>query len=104
MNVLSNAIDALANHRSPTIRVQTAIVDKTIQISLSDNGSGMPESVQRRLFEPFFTTKPVGKGTGLGLSISYQIIVEKHGGLLKCISSPEGTTFTIEIPRSRSAK
>jgi len=104
MNVLSNAIDALANHRSPTIRIQTAIIDKTIQIHLSDNGSGMPESVQRRLFEPFFTTKPVGKGTGLGLSISYQIIVEKHGGLLKCISSPEGTTFTIEIPRSRSTR
>jgi len=51
------------------------------------------------LFDPFFTTKPVGKGTGLGLSISYQIITEKHGGQLKCISAiGEGTEFVITIP------
>lgn len=76
-----------------------------IKINLSDNGSGMPESAQRRLFEPFFTTKAVGKGTGLGLSISYQIIVEKHGGTLSCTSSPkQGTEFTIEIPISRPTK
>jgi signal transduction histidine kinase len=51
------------------------------------------------LFDPFFTTKPVGKGTGLGLSISYQIVVEKHHGILKCLSQPgQGTEFWIEIP------
>jgi signal transduction histidine kinase len=59
----------------------------------------MTQSVVRRLFDPFFTTKPVGKGTGLGLSISYQIVVEKHGGLLKCLSEPgKGTEFWIQIP------
>jgi signal transduction histidine kinase len=52
-----------------------------------------------RIFDPFFTTKPVGKGTGLGLSISYEIVVEKHGGTLKCLSEPgKGTEFWIEIP------
>jgi signal transduction histidine kinase len=57
------------------------------------------EDLQVRLFDPFFTTKPLGKGTGLGLSISYQIVVEKHGGDLKCISAPgEGAEFLIEIP------
>jgi signal transduction histidine kinase len=51
------------------------------------------------LFDPFFTTKAVGKGTGLGLSISYQIVVEKHGGELYCISTPgEGSEFIIKIP------
>ncbi|MBD3563089.1 hybrid sensor histidine kinase/response regulator, partial [Planktothrix sp. FACHB-1355] len=51
----------------------------------------------------FFTTKPVGKGTGLGLSISYQIVVEKHGGQLKCISTPgKGAEFAIEIPIRQS--
>ncbi|HEY9297748.1 MAG TPA: ATP-binding protein, partial [Phormidium sp.] len=51
------------------------------------------------LFNPFFTTKPVGKGTGLGLSISYQIVVEKHGGQLHCLSEPgQGTEFAIAIP------
>jgi signal transduction histidine kinase len=59
----------------------------------------MTEAVRRRLFDPFFTTKAVGKGTGLGLSISYQIVVEKHGGRIECISAPrQGTEFVIEIP------
>ena len=68
-------------------------------VRIIDNGPGMTEDVRARIFDPFFTTKPVGKGTGLGLSISYQIVVEKHGGQLKCISLPEqGTEFVIEIP------
>ncbi len=68
-------------------------------IRIIDNGLGMPEDVRARIFDPFFTTKPLGKGTGLGLSISYQIIVEKHGGKLKCLSAPnQGTEFVIEIP------
>ena len=67
-----------------------------------DNGPGMSPEIMSQIFDPFFTTKPVGKGTGLGLSISYQIIVEKHGGQLHCISSPnQGTEFRIEIPIER---
>jgi signal transduction histidine kinase len=59
----------------------------------------MVESVKSRIFDPFFTTKPVGKGTGLGLSISYQIVVERHGGALRCTDAPGGgTEFAIEIP------
>ena len=70
-------------------------------IRIADNASGIIEAVKERLFDPFFTTKPVGKGTGLGLSISYQIVVEKHGGTLKCLSEPgQGTEFWIEIPLS----
>ncbi|NJR21292.1 MAG: PAS domain S-box protein [Richelia sp. CSU_2_1] len=70
-----------------------------ISIRVADNGPGIPLEVQRRLFDPFFTTKEPGKGTGLGLSISYQIVVEKHGGNLKCHSAPgQGTEFAIEIP------
>ncbi|NEN90645.1 MAG: ATPase, partial [Okeania sp. SIO3H1] len=54
---------------------------------------------KERLFDPFFTTKEVGKGTGLGLSICYEIVVEKHGGSLKCNSNPgKGTEFVIKIP------
>jgi signal transduction histidine kinase len=68
-------------------------------IGICDNGPGMTEDVYRRVFDPFFTTKPVGKGTGLGLSISYQIVVEKHRGLLKCVSHPgQGAEFIIQIP------
>lgn len=68
-------------------------------VRIIDNGSGIPEELQKRLFDPFFTTKPVGKGTGLGLSISYQIIVEKHRGKLECISTlGSGTEFVISLP------
>jgi len=66
---------------------------------MADNGPGIPPEIVNRLFDPFFTTKPVGKGTGLGLSISYQIVVEKHGGQLKCQSETGlGTEFWLLIP------
>lgn len=70
-----------------------------VVIRIIDNGPGITEDIRCQIFDPFFTTKPVGKGTGLGLSISYQIVVEKHGGELQCISAPnQGTEFRIEIP------
>jgi signal transduction histidine kinase len=71
----------------------------SVIIRIRDNGPGIPPHHQSKLFDPFFTTKPVGKGTGLGLSISYQIVVEKHHGVLKCLSQPgQGAEFWIEIP------
>jgi signal transduction histidine kinase len=71
----------------------------SVVIQIKDNGSGMTEAVQKRLFDPFFTTKPVGKGTGLGLAVSYQLIVEKHKGVLRCESEVgKGTSFWVEIP------
>ncbi|NEQ51496.1 MAG: PAS domain-containing protein [Leptolyngbya sp. SIO3F4] len=111
MNILANAIDALEEsnagktydqiEQEPNkIVIRTARVESNwIEISISDNGPGMPAAVQKRIFDPFFTTKPVGKGTGLGMTICYQIIVEKHGGKLICNSEPEnGTEFLIQIP------
>ncbi len=107
MNILSNAIDALeektnlsGNAETPTIWIDTKLSHKgRVLIKIADNGTGIPEQVQKRLFDPFFTTKPVGSGTGLGLSISYQIVTEKHRGQLQCNSwLGERTEFTIEIP------
>ncbi|MGB3650226.1 MAG: PAS domain S-box protein, partial [Rivularia sp. (in: cyanobacteria)] len=81
MNILNNAIDALEEgiqnrqipeSDSPKIYISTQLVrENIIQISIIDNGSGIPEENISKLFDPFFTTKPVGKGTGLGLSMSY---------------------------------
>lgn len=69
-----------------------------ILIRIADNGCGILENVRSRIFEPFFTTKQPGQGTGLGLSISYKIIVEEHGGKIKCVSEPgKGCEFYIEI-------
>ncbi|MEP0759275.1 ATP-binding protein [Coleofasciculus sp. FACHB-T130] len=86
-----------------SIRIRTEVVEiddcPQVVIRIRDNGSGIPPEAITRLFDPFFTTKPVGKGTGLGLSITHQIVVEKHGGVLKCSSEPgQGTEFYIEIP------
>ncbi|MEH2110267.1 sensor histidine kinase [Nostoc sp.] len=112
MNIISNAIDALDNydnkraiaeiHANPNkITITTEVIETKCVIRIADNGSGITEAVKERLFDPFFTTKPVGKGTGLGLSISYQIVVEKHGGTLRCVSEAgQGTEFWIEIPLS----
>jgi signal transduction histidine kinase len=70
-----------------------------VRISIKDNGPGIGIDVMGQLFDPFFTTKPVGEGTGLGLSISYDIVVQKHGGELRCCSEPgQGAEFAIEIP------
>lgn len=107
LNILSNAIDFLEESYSkenqstqPMIRIRTeAIANNQVQIKILDNGPGMTEKVRQKIFDPFFTTKPVGKGIGMGLSISYQIVVEKHGGQLRCNSAPgEGAEFIIEIP------
>lgn len=122
MNLLTNAIDVLelptlGRNKERYITISSSVEDLVREyatatgekiphavISIADNGPGMTEEVGRRLFDPFFTTKPVGKGTGLGLSISYQIVVEKHGGLLTCISEPgKGAKLVVAIPLQQRA-
>jgi two-component system NtrC family sensor kinase len=124
MNILANAVDALEANPEfsvskpelqnsstltpdlkpqvvPQIQICTEVrmECKHVVIRIADNGCGMSETVKQQLFNPFFTTKPVGAGTGLGLSVSYQIVVDKHHGILKCTSAPgKGTEFWIEIP------
>lgn len=88
----------------PSVTQPNCDTESWLEITIADNGPGIPKSALNKLFDPFFTTKPVGKGTGLGLSISYQIIVEKHGGDLRCESVPgQGTKFIITIPIVKEA-
>lgn len=98
MNLIGNAIDALEMVDDAKIGIATRQVGAQVEVVISDNGSGIPESVIPDIFNSFFTTKEIGKGTGLGLSISHQIITERHEGSLVCRSSPQGTTFVITIP------
>jgi len=108
MNIISNAIDALEesfvnnntfSNEKLQIRICTQVIGEQAIVQIIDNGSGMTETVQKQLFDPFFTTKDVSKGTGLGLAISYKIVVETHGGVLKCKSAlQQGTEFWIAIP------
>ncbi len=110
MNVLANAIDALEESNKglsfkeielnpKRIVIKTFLENNCIQISIADNGKGMPEDIKHKIFDHLFTTKEVGKGTGLGLSIARQILVEKHGGNLEVNSElGKGTEFLITIP------
>ncbi|HEX8505906.1 MAG TPA: HAMP domain-containing sensor histidine kinase, partial [Hymenobacter sp.] len=83
----------------PTVGVTTERVNGHVQIRVSDNGTGISDSVQAKIFQPFFTTKPTGEGTGLGLSLSHDIIAQGHGGSLTVESQEgQGTTFTIALP------
>jgi two-component system, NtrC family, sensor kinase len=82
----------------PTITVVTKKLENQISISVSDNGSGIPQKVIDKIFQPFFTTKPTGQGTGLGLSLSYDII-KAHGGEIKVNTKEnEGSEFIILLP------
>jgi len=74
------------------------VKNESIQITISDNGSGIPTHINDKIFQPFFTTKPTGQGTGLGLSLSYDI-VKAHGGELKVETKQgEGSTFIVQLP------
>lgn len=101
MNLISNAIDAIEGQG--TIRVGTELVDEDhgggkLELTITDDGMGIPDAIRERLIEPFFTTKPVGQGTGLGLSITYSI-VQKHGGTLRFEPAQgRGTRVVMRLP------
>ena len=117
LNLITNAFYAV-NERSkngevgyePKVSVSTKrcessfdaggekIKNECIQISVTDNGPGIPDAIKDKVFQPFFTTKPTGLGTGLGLSLAYDI-VKSHGGELKVETKEgEGTKFCIILP------
>jgi PAS domain S-box-containing protein len=96
LNILVNAAHAIESNGA--IRIKTRHASSQVEITISDNGCGIPEENLTRIFDPFFTTKPVGKGTGLGLHLAYNIIKE-HGGTIEARSRVgEGTSFIIRLP------
>jgi two-component system, NtrC family, sensor kinase len=82
----------------PTVTVSTQTNSHGIEISVKDNGPGIPDNIKDKIFQPFFTTKPTGQGTGLGLSLAYDI-VKAHGGEIRIESkNGEGTEFIVQLP------
>ena len=105
LNLINNAFYAVnekaklqAASYEPRVIVSTKKIGGKIEISVKDNGNGIPDPIKEKIFQPFFTTKPTGSGTGLGLSLSYDII-KACGGEIKVESKEgDGTTFIIQLP------
>jgi signal transduction histidine kinase/ligand-binding sensor domain-containing protein len=94
----SSFVSPFTFHFKPLVTVSTKRSGDGIEISVKDNGPGIPEAIRDKIFQPFFTTKPTGLGTGLGLSLSYDI-VKAHGGELKVETiESEGSTFILHLP------
>jgi signal transduction histidine kinase len=99
VNVIQNAIDAMP--QGGTLTASSKQSDHTVEIALSDTGSGMPEEVMRNLWKPFQTTK--AKGLGLGLAICKRIVDAHEGSISVKSKAGEGTTVTIRLPLNARA-
>jgi PAS domain S-box-containing protein len=109
LNVITNGFYAVARRKEqvdtglfePTMAATTRNLGDRVEISIRDNGTGIPSEVTEKMFSPFFTTKPAGEGTGLGLSICHDIIVKQHAGSIDVDSQPGSfTEFRIVLPRA----
>jgi two-component system NtrC family sensor kinase len=107
LNLVLNAAESMQAHGAGTVTVETQAGEdgKSVVLSVSDAGEGIPPEILPRVFDPFFTTKSDGKGVGLGLAVSYGI-VQAHSGEIEVRSRPgEGTVFTVTLPlQSAEAK
>ena len=108
LNLISNGFYAATKGRAevkdgyePALVASTRNLGDRVEISIRDNGVGIPPDVKDKMFNPFFTTKPPGEGTGLGLSLSYDIIVKQHSGSIEVDTKPgEFTEFKVILPRN----
>lgn len=97
LNLLNNSTDAVENLSDKWIKLECVQKLGRVYISVTDSGSGIPDSIRGRLMQPFFTTKEIGKGTGLGLSIS-RSIAGAHKGELSVDTQCQNTRFVLELP------
>ncbi|HEX4408852.1 MAG TPA: GAF domain-containing protein [Xanthobacteraceae bacterium] len=93
--------DSGGNSYEPKLKAATKNLGNRVEITIRDNGTGIPPEVKEKMFNPFFTTKPAGEGTGLGLSLSHDIIVKQHAGTIEVESEPGAfTEIRIVLPRA----
>lgn len=99
LNLLSNAADAMPRGGSVRISLRRDS-EGGAELSVADEGHGIPEEIQARIFDPFFSTKEIGKGTGLGLAISYGIVQDHGGDIVVDSTVGHGAEFTVTLPAS----
>ncbi len=99
INIIQNSIKAIRDEG--IISLKTSFHDPFIEITVSDNGKGIPKGLLRRIYEPFYTTREVGQGIGLGLSIAYGLVRKYEGTINVTSEEGEGTIFTIQLPVTR---
>lgn len=105
LNLINNAFYAVNEKAKlqlpgyePQVRVRISRLHDKVEITVKDNGNGIPKNIVDKIFQPFFTTKPTGTGTGLGLSLSYDII-KAHAGEIRVESKEnDGSEFIIQLP------
>jgi signal transduction histidine kinase len=104
LNLFNNAFYAIAEKQKtagsdyqPTVSISTKNNGHTIELTVSDNGNGIPSAIKEKIFQPFFTTKPTGQGTGLGLSLAYDIVKAHRGELTMESKTGEGSKFVIQL-------
>ena len=102
INLLGNALDAVAGVAAPAIEVTIAVSVATLAVEVRDNGSGIAPDLLPRLFEPFFTTKEMGRGLGLGLAISSSIASDAGGALTARNAPSGGALFVLTLRRART--
>jgi signal transduction histidine kinase len=109
LNLISNGFYAATKRKEqdksegyePTLTAATENLGDRVEITIRDNGRGIPPEVREKMFNPFFTTKPAGEGTGLGLSITHDIIVKQHSGSIEVETQPgEFTEIKVILPRT----
>ncbi|QNH64119.1 GHKL domain-containing protein [Hymenobacter sediminicola] len=106
LNLFNNAFYAIQQRQAqagdnykPEVTVRTRRSAGFVQITVRDNGTGIPAAILDKIYQPFFTTKPTGEGTGLGLSLSYDIVTKQHKGTLTVETREDHfTAFTVSLP------
>jgi GAF domain-containing protein len=112
LNLISNGFYAATKRKAqtsdedyePTLTAATRDLGERVEITIRDNGTGIPPEAKDKIFNPFFTTKPAGEGTGLGLSLSHDIVIKQHAGSMEVDTKPgEFTEFKIILPRAATS-
>jgi signal transduction histidine kinase len=96
-NLVDNALDAMEVNEKGTLTIRTKKDNEFVEVTITDDGPGIPEENVSQIFDPFFTTKEMGKGTGMGLEVVHRI-VKQHRGSIKVKSRPGQTEFIVCFP------